>query len=163
MIFSNKSQMIHVISEVVVLIGFTFYFTSKINKLSKELLDTIEIVKIQNNKILSLEKMIQALSIQVTNISKSNNKLQMQNTQPQVTQPQVTQPQVTQPQVTQVHDNISDKTYRNLEKIQELSDEDDTFEDTDEQILENSIQELNEEDLDKELEDELNELKLEEE
>ena len=158
MIFSNKSQMIHVISEVVVLIGFTFYFTSKINKLSKELLDTIEIVKIQNNKILSLEKMIQALSIQVTNISKSNNKLQMQNTQPQVTQPQVTQPQVTQ-----VHDNISDKTYRNLEKIQELSDEDDTFEDTDEQILENSIQELNEEDLDKELEDELNELKLEEE
>ena len=62
-----------------------------------------------------------------------------------------------------------------MEKIKKLSDEDDTFEnnenvieqfveDTDEQILENSIQELNEEDdLDKELEKELNELKLEEE
>ena len=40
MIFSSKSQMIHVISEVVVLIGFTFYFTSKINKLSDDLVKT---------------------------------------------------------------------------------------------------------------------------
>ena len=34
MIFSSKSQMIHVISEVVVLIGFTFYFTSKLTYFS---------------------------------------------------------------------------------------------------------------------------------
>ena len=58
MIFSSKSQMIHVISEVVVLIGFTFYFTSKLNKLSNELVKMNEIIKSQNDRINYLENMV---------------------------------------------------------------------------------------------------------
>jgi len=67
--FSNRSQMIHVISEVVVLIGFTFYFSSKINKVTAELTNMIEIVKAQNNKITSLENIITNLSQKVSTIS----------------------------------------------------------------------------------------------
>ena len=58
MIFSSKSQMIHVVSEVVVLIGFTFYFTSKINKLSDDLVKTNQIIKSQNERINYLESMV---------------------------------------------------------------------------------------------------------
>ena len=64
MIFSNKSQMIHVISEVVVLIGFTFYFTSKLNKLSNELVKMNEIIKreVRNNSTVGQEEKIQYLN-----------------------------------------------------------------------------------------------------
>ena len=66
MIFSNKSQMIHVISEVVVLIGFTFYFTSKINKLYDDLTNTNKIIKSQNDRINNLENIINKIMTKIS-------------------------------------------------------------------------------------------------
>jgi hypothetical protein len=181
MIFSSKSQMIHVISEVVVLIGFTFYFTSKINKLSDDLVKTNQIIKSQNERINYLESMVKHI------LNKINKPVKIeepyQNRQPN---------RQSRPEIKEIKedDNISDKQENQStetleenqsteETLSETLEENqsteetlsetleetlsETLEETLSETLKETLSETLEDDLDKELEKELNELKKEEE
>lgn len=182
MIFSSKSQMIHVISEVVVLIGFTFYFTSKINKLSDDLVKTNQVIKSQNDRINYLENMVKHILNKVNKPVKvaSYQKVPVVQKAPEIkeTNQKVTHEGVSTPieiQEIQIQEilneeemeetlsNTLDETFNTIEKP---TQEEEKVEKVEEEKVENTIEEntnRSEEDLDKELEAELAELKEEEE
>ena len=148
MIFSSKSQMIHVISEVVVLIGFTFYFTSKINKLSDDLVKTNQIIKSQNERINYLESMVKHI------LNKINKPVKIeepyQNRQPN---------RQSRPEIKEIKEDVQISDKQENQSTEETINE--TLEEN--QSTEETLSETLEDDLDKELEKELNELKKEEE
>ena len=167
MIFSSKSQMIHVISEVVVLIGFTFYFTSKINKLSDDLVKTNQIIKSQNERINYLESMVKHI------LNKINKPVKIeepyQNRQPN----RQSRPEIKEikedVQISDKQENQSTETLEENQSTEETLSEtleetlSETLEETLSETLKETLSETLEDDLDKELEKELNELKKEEE
>lgn len=178
MIFSSKSQMIHVISEVVVLIGFTFYFTSKINKLSDDLVKTNQVIKSQNDRINYLENMVKHILNKVNKPVKvaSYQKVPVVQKAPEIkeTNQKVTHEGVSTPieiQEIQIQEilneeemeetlsNTLDETFNTIEKP--TQEEEKVKEEKVEKIEENTNS--SEEDLDKELEAEIAELKEEEE
>ena len=183
MIFSSKSQMIHVISEVVVLIGFTFYFTSKLNKLSDDLVKTNQVIKSQNDRINYLENMVKHIlnkvnkPVQVASYQKVpvvQKAPEIKKTNQKVTHEVVSTPIETheiqnqeilnEEEKEETLNNTLDETFDTIEKpTQEEKVEEEKVE---EEKVENTIEEntnSSEEDLDKELEAELAELKEEEE
>ena len=175
MIFSSKSQMIHVISEVVVLIGFTFYFTSKLNKLSDDLVKTNQVIKSQNDRINYLENMVKHIlnkvnkPVQVASyqkvpvvqkapeIKETNQKVthEVVSTPIEIQEIQNNQEGLNEEEMEETLNNTLDETFDTIEKP---TQEEEKVEDTVEENTNSS-----EEDLDKELEAELAELKEEEE
>lgn len=174
MIFSSKSQMIHVISEVVVLIGFTFYFTSKLNKLSDDLVKTNQVIKSQNDRINYLENMVKHIlnkvnkPVQVASYQKVpvvQKAPEIKETNQKVTHEVVSTPIEiqeiqNQEEMEETLNNTLDETFDTIEKPtqEEEKVEEEKVKDTVEENTNSS-----EEDLDKELEAELAELKEEEE
>jgi len=179
MIFSSKSQMIHVISEVVVLIGFTFYFTSKLNKLSDDLVKTNQVIKSQNDRINYLENMVKHILNKVNKPVKveSYQKVPVVQKAPEIkeTNQKVNHEVVSSPieiqeiqnqeilneeEMEETLNNTLDETFDTIEKPTQEEEK------VEEEKVENTIEEntnSSEEDLDKELEAELAELKEEEE
>ena len=184
MIFSSKSQMIHVISEFIVLIGFTFYFTSKLNKLSDDLVKTNQVIKSQNDRINYLENMVKHI------LNKVNKPVQVESYQKVPVVQKAPEIKETNQKVTHevTHELVSTpieiQEIQNQEILNEEEMEEETLNNTldetfdtiekptqeeekvEEEKVENTIEEntnSSEEDLDKELEAELAELKEEEE
>lgn len=161
MIFSNKSQMIHVISEVVVLIGFTFYFTSKLNKLSNELIKTNQVIKSQNSRINYLENIVKHI---LNKVNKPVKVEPYQNTS-EIKEIKEIQTEISHNSIPKPHIEIQNSQENlNEEEMEERLNN--TLEETFDTIEKTTQQEENtnssEEDLDKELEAELEELKEEE-
>ena len=179
MIFSSKSQMIHVISEVVVLIGFTFYFTSKLNKLSDDLVKTNQVIKSQNDRINYLENMVKHIlnkvnkPVQVASyqkvpvvqkapeIKKTNQKVTHEVVSTPIEIQEIQNQEIlNEEEKEETLNNTLDETFDTIEKPtqEEEKVEEEKVKDTVEENTNSS-----EEDLDKELEAELAELKEEEE
>lgn len=172
MIFSSKSQMIHVISEVVVLIGFTFYFTSKLNKLSDDLVKTNQVIKSQNDRINYLENMVKYILNKVNKpvkVKTYKNTPVVQNTPDVQNTPEIKEIKETKEIQKEVTRSVV-STPIEIQEIQNNQEEIETFDTVEKTTQEENVEEnvkenasSSEEDLDKELEAELAELKEEEE
>ena len=91
-IFENKSLLIHIIGEIVVVIGITFYFSQKNKKLMGHINDLIQRIEEQEDIIQKHEQLIKNLTNVVADIgnrlNKNNNLPIKKNKNISVIQPQ---------------------------------------------------------------------------
>ena len=165
-LLQNK-QIAHVATEIVVLIGLTFYFSSKNKKLLEHIEDLSQRLEDQEDTIQKHEQIINEL-VKLVN----RPKLQPVVQQPVVQQPVVQQPVVQQPVVQQPVQQIKRKNTRSVKQKKEFKSPPVIYEDNEEINNEVHIQEYeggnkmelvsddeeNDSDLDAELHEELNEL-----
>ena len=165
-LLQNK-QIAHVATEIVVLIGLTFYFSSKNKKLLEHIEDLSQRLEDQEDTIQKHEQIINEL-VKLVN----RPKLQPVVQQPVAQQPVVQQPVVQQPVVQQPVQQIKRKNTRSVKQKKEFKSPPVIYEDNEEINNEVHIQEYeggnkmelvsddeeNDSDLDAELHEELNEL-----
>lgn len=104
-LLKNKQQMIHIVSEVVVLLGLTFYFSSKNKKLMQHIEDLAQRLEEQEDNIQKHDQLIRQLAgtIQQLNTSRPVSIQPTQPSQPsqqsqQLRSQQIQQTQQFQPQ-----------------------------------------------------------------
>ena len=79
-IFENKSMLIHVAAEIIVVIGITFYFSQKNKKLMGHINDLIQRIEEQEDTIQKHEQLINNLTNAVNDInSRLNGKNETKN------------------------------------------------------------------------------------
>ena len=67
-LFENKQQLVHIVSEVVVLLGITFYFSQQNKKLMGHIEDLAQQVEEQNDIIIAQEKMLKSHDASIKSI-----------------------------------------------------------------------------------------------
>jgi len=165
-LLQNK-QVAHVATEIVVLIGLTFYFSSKNKKLLEHIEDLSQRLEDQEDTIQKHEQIINQL-VKLVNRPQLQPVVQQPLQQPVVQQPVVQQPVAQQP----VAQQIKRKNTRSVKQKKEFKSPPVIYEDNEEINNEVHIQEYeggnkiellsdneeNDSDLDAELHEELNEL-----
>ena len=159
MFTENKQLMIHIASEVVVLVGITFYFNQKNKKLTAHLEDLVQRVEEQEDLLQKHEQMIKQLTEYV-----SQHHLQMQqnrtNTHRAPTKIHKSKPMLRSPPIKKKHSNEKPRTPvrvsfsdpevpQTLESVVDESEKSESDEELEEEL---------DEKLDEELEEELNDL-----
>lgn len=149
MSFDTK-QILHIITEIIVVVSITIYFVNKNN----QLLNHIEELEA---KIKQQEEILQNHDNLILKIMNTVNMLSQQQyiQQPQVQQPQVQQPQVQQlPKTKQLPRNINsskkvvvilpkkEEEKPKLSKIEEIIDEEDEEEEEEENLDDELLEEL---------------------
>ncbi len=82
-LFENKQQLIHVASEVVVLLGITFYFSQQNKKLMGHIEDLAQQVEEQNDIIISHEKILKTHEASIKTLENMLKFNSFQQPQPQ--------------------------------------------------------------------------------
>lgn len=133
-LLENKQQLIHVASEVVVLIGLTFYFSSKNKKLMQHIEDLAQRLEEQEDLIQKHEQIIRQLVATVSNINQPRQRVAQPVTEKKSVRakqkPKKTSKQVKfkQPliKVISSDENVSeDESDLDRELVEELNDLDD--------------------------------------
>jgi hypothetical protein len=173
-LLDNKQQIIHIVSEVIILIGITYYFSSKNKKIMQYIEDLSQRIDEQEDTIQKHDKLIKQLINNVHQLSSIQADKHQPSQQPQ--QSQQSQPsQQSQQQHKSQKSNQSHKSHNlkknNLKnssipvvKPQSSRSENIRSKQFNQPILEEISSEESSEDeseLDREMEDELNELKNE--
>lgn len=184
-IFENKSMLIHLAVESVVILAITFYFSQKNKKLMGHINDLIERIEEQEDIIQKHEQLINNLSNAINDINykisgetknvplQTNKNVKKNNKQPQnigTTLEESILNHIINPDLNTTNNlkvhfippplrrNTSHQPYNTSSKIEEIDSSEDNCEDTDN--LDNTLEkdDENDENLDAELEEELNEL-----
>jgi phage shock protein A len=158
-IFENKSMLIHVAAEIIVVIGITFYFSQKNKKLMGHINDLIQRIEDQEDIIQKHEQLINNLTNAINDInSKLNNNINM-NTEKHIDVNDMLKninkaPYIIPSMPTLDPNSLSNKSVSFNPKVEEKVEEiEEEVEETEEELQDTN------EDLDAELEEELNDLK----
>lgn len=165
----DNKQMLHIVSEVVVLIGLTFYFSSQNKKLHEHIESVHGRLEKQEDKIQKLETTIQQMSTVITQLSQGvqqigGNTAILANRVASLSAPELKKPKKPVPKpVSEQKPTLVKSKVRFTPSVKEVPEEEEDQEEEiveteDDIIEEEDEEELSDSDLDAEIREELNEL-----